>query len=318
MSSMSYHNLSKLEASTIDHHDPPPSLGAVSSFHHPVPTPEGKLKEDAMTNKAAQNFVTSVYDAKVAGLCRCVTVTWLKNLMSHTLNILVENPFGEDHYTCKIDLKTWQFWGRKGLKSFKVDGKRVDVFWDFRAAKFSSSPEPSSNYYVAVVSDEEVVLLLGDQKNEAFKRTKSRPSLVDAVLVHKKEAVFGKKCFCSRTILGPGKREHDIVIETSLSGPSDPEMRINMDGIQLVHVMNLHWRFRGNESVMVGDKSVQIFWDVHDWLYTEPNLGQGIFIFKPGLLESEVGGNRSGRNLCDEDSGGGTEFCHLLCAWKIE
>ncbi|PSR95253.1 Elicitor peptide 2 like [Actinidia chinensis var. chinensis] len=286
------------------------------SFHTLPAASQGKLTEDATTNKNVQNFVTCVYQAKVSGLCRNVTVTWLKNLMSHTLNVFVENPCGEDHYTFKIDLKTWQFWGKKGLKSFKVDGKLVDVFWDFRTAKLSSSPEPCSDYYVAIVSDEEVVLLLGDQKNEAFKRTKSRPSLVDSVLLHKKESVFGKKYFCSRTRLGHGRREHDILIETSLSGPSDPEMWISVDGVLLIRVGNLHWRFRGNESVSVENQPVQIFWDVHDWLYSDPNSGQGIFVFKHG--ESEDNGGGEGRSLCDEDCGDNKEFCHLLYAWKVE
>lgn len=307
MSSVPYRNLSKANAT------------AIPNFHPPTAS-EGKQTADSATNKIAQNFVTSIYDAKVSDLNRNVTITWLKNLMSHTLNILVENPYGENHYNCKIDLKTWQFWGKKGLKSFKVDGKRVDIFWDFRTAKFTTSPEPYSDFYIAFLSGDEVVLLLGDMKHEAFKRTKSRPSLVDPMLLHKKECVFGKKCFYSRTMFGHGKREHDITIETSLSGPSDPEMLIIVDGDTLIRVMNLHWRFRGNESVVVDDKPVQIFWDVHDWLYTNgPNSGQGIFIFKQGATESEDNdGNGDWRILCDEYSGNGREFCHLLQAWKIE
>ncbi|KAG9137176.1 hypothetical protein Leryth_012005 [Lithospermum erythrorhizon] len=86
------------------------------------------------------------------------------------------------------------------------------------------------NYYVALVSEGEVVLVLGDQKMEAFKRTKCRPSLEDPFLVHKKENLFGKKFFTTRTILGQGKKEHNIIIESSLSGPFDPEIWISVDG----------------------------------------------------------------------------------------
>ncbi|THF97417.1 uncharacterized protein LOC114315723 [Camellia sinensis] len=294
------------------------SVGALSSSFKFLQHSEGKSIEDAVTNRIAQNFVTYTYETNVANLCRNVTVTWSKNLMNHTLHIVVENPSSENHYTCKVDLKTWQFWGRKGLKSFRVDDKCVNVFWDFRAAKFSTSPEPCSDYYVAVVSNEEIVLLLGDQKIEALKRTRSRPSLVDAMLVHKKESVFGKKYFRSKTMLGHGKKEHDIVIETSLAGPNDPEMWIFMDGVVLTRVMNLHWKFRGNESVLVEDAPLHIFWDVHNWLYNNPNSGQGFFIFKRGEPEIELDGNGYDKVLCDEDSGDGTTFCHLLHAWMIE
>lgn len=281
---------------------------------------EEKQTEEAATNKPWQNFVTCLYRVNVAHLCRFVTATWSKNLASHSLCIAVENFDDEEPYTCKIDLKTWQFWGKKGLKSFKVDEQRVDVFWDFRSAKFSSSPEPCSDYYVALVSNAEVFLVLGDQKTDALKRTKCRPSLGDAPLLHKKENVFGKKSFCARTMLGKGKKEHHIFIETSLSGDFDPEMWIGVDGIELIRVNNLHWRFRGNENIIVDDVPIQIFWDVHDWLYNGPDSGPGMFIFMRGLLEMEPNKLQNGAN-CDLSSWElpvSMDLCHFVYAWKGE
>ncbi|RAL49989.1 hypothetical protein DM860_017778 [Cuscuta australis] len=267
-----------------------------------------------------QNFVTCIHIAKIAELLRTITVTWSKTLISHTLFIIVENPSEDNHYTCKIDLKTWKFWGKKGLKSFNVDQVRVDVFWDFRAAKFLSSPEPVSDYYVALSARGEVVILLGDKKNEASKRSKARPSLVDAVLVHKKESVHAKRCFCTRTMLGMGKREHDIIRESNLSGV-DPEMWISVDGIESIRVVNLNWRFTGNETMMVDNVPIDVFWDVRDWVFSDNNLdtaaGPGIFIFKQESVvgEEEVEAINSGSygQLCES-----TEFCHVFYAWKIK
>ncbi|XAR56824.1 hypothetical protein NMG60_11037443 [Bertholletia excelsa] len=266
--------------------------------------------EESVPPKPDQNFVTCIYEAKIAGFCRNVTVTWSKNLINHILSIHVESLSAENPYTCKIDLKPWQFWGKKGLKSFRVDDKRVDVFWDLRTAKFwGSCPEPLG------------LLRGGDLKKDALKRTKCRPSLVDAVMVYKKECLFGKKNFSTRTKLGQeGKyKEHEVLIETSLSGPCDPEMMISMDGNVVIRVKNLHWGFRGSESVLVGDVPLMIFWDVHDWMYTGPNSGQGFFIFRPGEPESVVQDRKEddimgGEEVWEEKS----EFCHLLCAWKIE
>ncbi|XP_047335965.1 uncharacterized protein LOC124939544 [Impatiens glandulifera] len=287
----------------------------------PQPHPEGKQPlDDVPPNRPGQNIVTCIYEVKVADSCRNVTVTWAKNIMTHCLTILMENPSGENHHACKIDLKSWQFWGRKGLKSFKIEEKRVDVFWDFRAAKITTSPEPLSDYYVAIVSEEEVALVLGDQKKEAFKRTKSRPSLVDPVLLHKKETLFGRKHFCSRTVLGKNQKDREIMIDTSLSGPSDPEMMISFDGNVAIRVMNLHWRFRGNETVMIENVPVQIFWDVHDWLYNTSNnnglnSGQGFFIFRP----TEPSGNEESLlNNWEEFDPTNMDFCHLLHAWRVE
>ncbi|KMT02030.1 hypothetical protein BVRB_9g208540 [Beta vulgaris subsp. vulgaris] len=211
--------------------------------------------------------------------------------------------------TCKVELKPWHFWSRKGYKSFEINIQhklaeesyhQLDIYWDLRSAKFSgSSPEPCSDYYLALVSDEEVVLLLGDNKKKAYKRTKKRPALVDAIQSLKKEIVYAKKSFATRARFTEGKGEHDVVIESSTSGPKDPEMWISIDGIVLIHVKNLQWKFRGNEMVVVNKTPIQVLWDVHAWLFSNPGTGCGLFVFKPGAPEVEFdreGSNRSGNS----------------------
>lgn len=103
-------------------------------------------------------------------------------------------------------------------------------------------------------------------------------------LAQKKEILFAKSCFYTNTRLGNGEREHNIVIESALSGPSEPEMWIGMDGIEQIRVTNLHWRFRGNDTIFVDNFSVQVMWDVHDWLYNCQHQGGtvAIFIFRQG------------------------------------
>ncbi|XP_057786521.1 uncharacterized protein LOC131003966 [Salvia miltiorrhiza] len=68
--------------------------------------------------------------------------------------------------TCKLELKPWHFWARKGYKTFMVDGNQLELYWDFRSAKFSG-PEPNKDFNVALVFDEELVLLLGDMEKKA-------------------------------------------------------------------------------------------------------------------------------------------------------
>ncbi|XP_024966153.1 uncharacterized protein LOC112506379 [Cynara cardunculus var. scolymus] len=275
-----------------------------------------KLTEEAIANEPSWNFVSCVYRTTINGVTRHVTTTWSKNLINISLQITIE-PLSEDEdpSTCKIDVKTWQFWGKKGLKSFPINGKRVDVFWNLRSAKFANgAPEPCSDYHVALVSDHEMVLLLGDQEQEAFRRTKSKPWLAKPVLVLKEENVFGKNLFTVRTMLGDGGREHHVVIEAALCENYEPEMWIGVDGIVSVRVANLHWRFRGYEEFQVDGIPVQVLWDVHDWLYMEPNTGSGMFIFRqstndfdPDSLSCEVNPN-------EDDC---IEFCHFLHVWKI-
>ncbi|KAK2647792.1 hypothetical protein Ddye_015281 [Dipteronia dyeriana] len=238
------------------------------------------ITEEPVTIKTVQSTVTCGYRAHIVGYWRNVTVFWCKNLMNHSLSIMINSLEGDYHYSCKIDLTPWLFWSKKGYKSMEVEGNHVEVYWDLRSAKFSGGPESNADYYVALVWDEEVVLL-GDYKKKAYKRTKSRPALVDSVHFFKKENVFAKKSFATRVKFDEWKREHDIVVESSTTRPKGPEMWISIDGIVLIHVRNLQWRFRGNQTVLVDKQPVQVFWDVHDWLFSSPGTSHGLFIFKP-------------------------------------
>ncbi|XP_030470666.2 uncharacterized protein LOC115688868 [Syzygium oleosum] len=288
-----------------------------------------RITDDPVTIKTAQSTVTLAYQANIAGYWHNVTIIWCKNLMNHSLSITVDSLEGDFHYTCKIDLKPWHFWSKKGYKSFEVESNRVDVYWDLRSAKFSGSPEPCMDYYVALVSDEEVVLLLGDYKKKAYKRTKSRPALVDAVLFYKKENVFGRKTFATRAKFDERTKEHEITVESTSFGHKEPEMWINIDGAVAIHVRNLDWKFRGNQNILVNKKPVQVFWDVHDWMFKSPGTGHGLFIFKPGLVEAESDRDGSSRGANSDSSTaskyystrtGSTapDFCLFLYAWKVE
>ncbi|KAJ0253023.1 Uncharacterized protein HA466_0121240 [Hirschfeldia incana] len=284
--------------------------------------------------------VTCGYQAHVAGFFRNVTVLWSKNLMNHSLTVMISGLDKDMSYSCKIDLvKPWQFWSKRGSKSFDVEGTLVEVFWDLRSAKLSGngSPEPVSDYYVAVVSEEEIVLLLGDLKHKAYKRTKSRPALVEGFIYFKKESVFGKKTFSTRARFDEQRKEREVVVVTEEKDSS--EMRISVDGVVVVHVKNLQWKFRGNQMVLVDKTPVMVYYDVHDWLFgssesTTTTARSGLFLFKPVVVgamvdeffsDAEEGGDSGGGSsplsrYNSASSGYGTlhEFCLVLYAWKLE
>ncbi|KHN10445.1 hypothetical protein glysoja_030881 [Glycine soja] len=300
--------------------------------------------------RSGQSVYMSVYRTKVADHCRLITITWCKNLLLHGLSVSVEGPEGEEqYYTCKVELKPWYFWRKQGSKRFIVDGKAVDIFWDLKAAKFNGETEPTSEYYVAVVCDEEVVLLLGDLKKEAYRRTGCRPALIDPILVSKKEHIFGKKKFSTRAKFHEKGRWHEISIECKNKGNNNynvdslngvqPEMEIRIDGHLVIHVKHLQWKFRGNESIHLSKMRVEVYWDVHDWLFS-PGLKHALFIFKPILSSSTttitsmsssspslsssspplstVHQTRSSGSVEGFSVGGSSEFCLFLYAWKVE
>ncbi|XP_074577014.1 uncharacterized protein LOC141833431 [Curcuma longa] len=280
--------------------------------------------------KAPQCSAISTYRAKIGGALRAVTVVWSKNLMHHSLSVSIDGSHGAA--TCKVELKPWPFWSKKGSKSFDVDGSHVDVSWNFRLAKFTDGPEPYEGYFVAVVSGDEVVLLIGDRKKKAYKKTRSRPSLEEATLVSKKETVLGKRNFAARAKFDSQRsKEHDIVVEHSISDQTKDrdgtELWITVDGAVLVHVANLQWKFRGSQIVWVDQLPVQVIWDAHDWLFKSHALTHALFLFKPGLPEPipappEANEPDNAAVLVNDDvsaaGGYSSEFCFFLHAWKIE
>lgn len=313
-----------------------------------------KPSDDHTTvTRSGQSLHMSVYRTKIADQCRLITITWCKNLMLHGLSVSVEGPEGEAQYSCKVELKPWYFWRKQGSKRLTLHGNNkaaVDIFWDLKAAKFKSETEPTSEYYVAVVCDQEVVLLIGDLKKEAYRRTGCRPALIDPILVWKKEHMFGKRKFSTRAKFHEKGRCHEISIEcknkSNIGGDSasgvhvevQPEMEIRFDGHVVIHVKHLQWKFRGNESIHLNKMRVEVYWDVHDWLFS-PGLKHALFIFKPVLsclsmssshslsssspplsssstpLSTQTGSSGSLEGFSVTES---SEFCLFLYAWKID
>ncbi|XP_057808785.1 uncharacterized protein LOC131023259 [Salvia miltiorrhiza] len=272
--------------------------------------------DSATITRSGQNVFMSVYRTKLADQCRLITVTWCKNLLLHGLSISVDGGGDRDtQSTCKIELKPWYFWRKHGSKRFAVEGKAVDVFWDLKIARFNGETEPISDYYVAVVFDGEVVLLLGNLRKEAFRKTGCRPSLIDPILISRKEHIFGKRKFTTRLKFHDKGSLHEISIECKNRGGGggvEPEMEIRIDGHLVIHVKHLQWKFRGNELIHLNKAKIEVYWDVHDWLFS-PGLRHALFIFKPTLLAASKSSPLSGPT-----ASGSPDFCLFLYAWKVE
>ncbi|XP_076911495.1 uncharacterized protein LOC143569456 [Bidens hawaiensis] len=300
-------------------------------------TPISQGEDPSTSTKTAQDTVTCMYQALIGGHWRVVTAVWTKNIMNHSLTIYVDSSMETNHRTnCRIDLAPWHFWGKKSYRAFEVDGVQIVVHWDLRSANFTGSPEPCSDFYVALVCNGEVVLLIGDMTEKVYRRTKARPCASDTLLFFKKEHVFGKKSFTTRAKFDKHRKDYGIVVESSTVGPNDPEMSISIDGTVLIHITNLQWKFRGNQTVLVNNQPIEVFWDVHAWLFLTPGSSYGLFIFKPSQANSEKDedqnddNNQNGTEQKSEDnnniskydspcSSSNTSQCSLfLYAWKYE
>ncbi|EOY11125.1 Uncharacterized protein TCM_026394 [Theobroma cacao] len=236
------------------------------------------------TSKNAQNLVTCVYQCRIRGRSCLITVTWSKNLMGQGLSVGIDDSANQ--CLCKVDIKPWLFSKRKGSKSLEAYSCKIDIYWDLSSAKFGSGPEPLEGFYVGVVADKQMVLLLGDMRKEAYKKTGATPVPSTAVYVAKKEHVFGKKVFGTKAQFCDNGQIHDLIIECDTIGVNDPCLIIRLDGKTLMQVKRLRWKFRGNHTILVDGMAVEVYWDVHNWLFGA-SLGNAVFMFKTFLAAEE-------------------------------
>lgn len=231
---------------------------------------------------------------------------------------------------CKADIKWW-FSKRRGSKTIDVDDSRsIDVYWDLCAAKFGSGPEPSEGFYLAIVFDRQMILLLGDMKKEAFKKTSSAPVHNGAVFVSKREHVYGKKVFFTKAQFCDNGQIHDLMMECDTISTSDPCLIIRVDRKNVMQVKRLKWKFRGNHTILVDGLPVEIFWDVHNWLFTTTTTsgGSAVFMFKSCVSAEKLWGSQplSNPNTLQwsrsqkfrESQSNNMGFSLILYAWKQE
>ncbi|KAG8498554.1 hypothetical protein CXB51_004884 [Gossypium anomalum] len=127
--------------------------------------------------------------------------------------------------------------GRSAQSIFKfyfiIDGTTVDVVWDFKAGNFNGETEPQSDYYVAIVCEDEDVLLL-----DAYRKTGCKPCLIEPMLVFRREHIFGNKKFTMRVNFNENGAFHVISVVCSSDG-MDPVLEIRVDGKLTIKVKHL-------------------------------------------------------------------------------
>ncbi|KAH6821626.1 hypothetical protein C2S53_017765 [Perilla frutescens var. hirtella] len=276
--------------------------------------------------KPSQNSVACVYRSKLFGKSCLISIIWSKNLMGQCLSVEIDDA--SHQCICKLDVKPSLFSKRKGSKVLEVNSSKIEVFWDLSAAKFGPGPEPLQGYYIAVVLKGEVILLVGDMKKEAFKKTGAVASLSTAIFISKKEHISGKRVYGTRAQFCDNGQIHDLKIECDANCSDDPSLLVHIDAKTVMQVKHLQWKFRGNHTILVDGLPVEVFWDVHNWLFG-PNVGNAVFMFQTSLSAEKLW-NSGSPSMCDSSmfswSGSqslretnllpGLGFSLFLYAWK--
>ncbi|GAU23372.1 hypothetical protein TSUD_334190 [Trifolium subterraneum] len=196
--------------------------------------------------------------------------------------------------------------------------------------------EPLEGYYLVVLFNKKIVLLLGDLKKEACKKIDSDNSYnnvvgvynSDAIFIAKREHIFGKKFYCAKAQFCDKGKVHDVRIECDvLVGTNEPCLVIRIDSKIMMQVKQLKWKFRGNQTILVDGFPVEVFWDVHNWLFGNAT-GNAVFMFQTCVSADKLW---SGQSVSDpslltwaysqqfrDSQLQGLGFSLILYAWKNE
>ncbi|KAI4304489.1 hypothetical protein MLD38_039989 [Melastoma candidum] len=252
-------------------------------------------------SKTPRVLVTCVY-LSTSTPRRCwITVTWFKMIVGHGLAVSVhrsETSMSPARCLCKVEIKPRLFSMRRGSKTVQA----VELYWDFWNSNFGLGPEPVHGFYVVVVLETEVLLLLGDMKKEAWKRVKrDPPTRCDTILLSKRVNLVGKKCFLTKAQFFDVGRSYDLVIECDKATLGDHSLFIRIDDKLVMEVNRLQWNFRGNQTISVDGLQVEVYWDIHDWLFGYDSTGSnghntgtnGVFMFKTSYPYGDENSQRS-------------------------
>ncbi|MBA0739878.1 hypothetical protein Gogos_013106 [Gossypium gossypioides] len=229
---------------------------------------------------SVQNAVTGVYRLILSTQKQLlIRVTWCKNHTGQGLSINI----GDDPSTSfKLNTNLRFFRKKKGNKVIESDHSKIEVFWDLSTAKYDTGPEPVDGFYVLVMVDSEIGLVLGDMAEETVtKKFKNATPVAKVSLISRQEHCSGttlystKAQFCDTGIL------HDILIRCSgeHEGLKHPVLSVCIDKKTVIRVKRLQWNFRGNQTIFVDGLLVDLMWDAYDWFFN-PVTGSAVFLFR--------------------------------------
>ncbi|KAK8481053.1 hypothetical protein V6N13_063336 [Hibiscus sabdariffa] len=247
---------------------------AVNVSHSSCSSNSSNVSNSESLVASLKSAVTCVYKVILStGNQLLIRVTWSRNQTSQGLAI----NFGDDDPgTCfKLNTNSRFFGKKKGNNVTKSGHWKIEVYWDVSTAEYDAGPEPVDRFYVVVVVDSEIGLVLGHMVEETIARKlkTSTTKVAKSSLISRQEHCSGtthystKARFCDTGIV------HDVSI-----GLNHPVLSVCIDKKTVIRVKRLRWNFRGNQTIFVDGLLVDLMWDVHDWFF-KPVTGSGVFMF---------------------------------------
>ncbi|KAL1323517.1 hypothetical protein HN51_033827 [Arachis hypogaea] len=256
------------------------------------------------SSPSIQNSVSSVYKLVLSTLKQLLfTVTWCRSHSNQGLTI----SFGSNEVhdpssappTFRLNTNSRFFRKKKGSKLIELcdeSSSKIEVFWDLSNARYESGPEPVEGFYLVIVVDSEVGLVLGGDAAEEFtsKKLKSNSMVTKTSLLSRREHCSGTTQYTTKAQFCETGTFHDVLIRCTMENEEGvhsknhhhhhphphPVLSVCIDKKTVIRVKRLQWNFRGNQTIFVDGLLVDLLWDVHDWFFNpNANAGSGYAVF---------------------------------------
>lgn len=233
-----------------------------------------------VTPPSTQNSVSSVYKTTLSNQKQfLITVTWCKSHSNQGLTI----TFGEENNlvapSFRLNTNSRFFRKKKGSKVVESEPSKFEVFWDLSKAKYDTGPEPVEGFFVAILIEAEIGLILGEES--VANKFKTRTLVANVSLLSRREHCSGNAVFATKAQFCDSGTWHDILIRCSgeNEGLKAPILSVCIDKKTVIRVKRLQWNFRGNQTIFVDGLLVDLLWDVHNWFFN-PASGYAVFMFR--------------------------------------
>ncbi|KAE8729414.1 Phosphoglycerate/bisphosphoglycerate mutase family protein isoform 1 [Hibiscus syriacus] len=262
---------------------------------------------------SVQNAVAAIYKVILSTQkLFFIKLTWCNNHAGQSLSI----NFNDDPSPCfKLNTNLRFFRKMKGYKAVESDHSNIEIFWDLSAAKYNTGPEPVHGFYVIVMVDSEIGLMVGDMAEEEInKKLKTTIPVAKISLISRQEHCSGNTLYSTKAQFNETGIPHDILIRCSgeHEGLKDPVLSVWIDDKTVIWVKRLRWNFRGNQTIFVDGLLVDLMWDVHDWFFN-PAASSAVFMFR---TRSELDSRLWLEEKLEQKDEDRVEFSLLICACK--